>query len=468
MKKVIMTIGDTHLADSNYGRHKDYASDCQIMMDRVASAVENYATTRADGKLFRVVILGDFADTRFSHLEFRVQVEKFLERLNAVAEKVYCLKGNHDEMSGSMTELDYYTERGLIAKHPEEEIVGGRTIRYVDFIRDPEACAQAHEGEDVEIIFTHNALGAADNTLFDSVNVAKLDAPKLRVGVMGHIHGEMYFKAHNRHGQDVSIFDGGAACVRSATRKDVASFNLLAFHIDEETGKIQSGKAHVKYVEDAFLSVEEQAGMVDGKWSVTDGADTQIDFTVTGAGSMDVDDLTTQLSKTSTPEVVATVKMLFEKYGKVAVAGETPAVTNDTDDGLAEDIASLFKSTTTPVTTVPKTEIAEDGLAYGDVRMVPFKKEETVDAEVDLDDLCDEDDGIAVEIKPEPVVEPTVVEDDIFDGLDLLAEEDDDIMSIEDMLDAEDKENLIKGIVSSVQIDDETSVVYKDNKFMFA
>lgn len=441
MKQIILTIGDTHLADSNYGRHKDYASDCEIMMERVATAVEEYVA-KVGEKLYRIVILGDFADTRFSHLEFRVKVENYLARLNACAEKVYCLKGNHDEVSGAMTELDYYTERGLITKHPLEEKVGGKAVRYVDFVRDPEECAQAHEGEEVEVIFTHNALGAGDNTLFDSVNVSKLDAPKLRVGVMGHIHGEMYFKAHNRHGQDVSILDGGASIVRSATRKDVKSFNLLALHFDGETGKIGSKKIPVNYVEDAFMSVEEQAGMADGKWSVADANNTQIDFTVVGAGSMDVDDLTTQLSKTATPEVVATVKMLFEKYGKVAVSGTDGDLTikvDDADDGLAEDIASLFKSSGTPNVETPATEEVKDA----------------------LDDLCDEEEDTEVTEEAEVVADGI---DDLFDGID----EDDSEGSVEDIISEEDKENLRNGIVESVSIGDGISIVYRNGAFVFA
>lgn len=466
MKQIILTIGDTHLADSNYGRHKDYASDCEIMMERVATAVEEYVE-KVGEKLYRIVILGDFADTRFSHLEFRVKVENYLARLGACAEKVYCLKGNHDEVSGAMTELDYYTERGLIAKHPLEEKVGGKVVRYVDFVRDPEECAQAHEGEEVEVIFTHNALGAGDNTLFDSVNVSKLDAPKLRVGVMGHIHGEMYFKAHNRHGQDVSILDGGASIVRSATRKDVKSFNLLALHFDGETGKIGSKKIPVNYVEDAFMSVEEQAGMADGKWSVTDNANTQIDFTVVGAGSMDVDDLTAQLGKTATPEVVATVKMLFEKYGKVAVSGTDGDLTvkvDDADDGLAEDIASLFKTSAKPTAKIEDDfDAAEAGLREPDAseqkEVWRNVAKDLEDDGISLDDLCDDDE----ESEETPVATDEI--DALFDDIE---EGEDGADSVEDIISEEDRENLRNGIVESVSIGDGISVVYRNGAFVFA
>ena len=462
-KKIVLTIGDTHFADTNYGRHKDFASDCEIMMERVATAVEEYSKT-VGGKLYRIIILGDFADTRFSHLEFRLCVEKFLDRLNACTEKLYCLKGNHDEASGLMTELDYYVGRGVIAKHPEEEKIGGKVVRYVDFIRDPEECAQAHEGEDVEVIFTHNALAAGENTLFASVDVSKLDAPKLRVGVMGHIHGEMYFKAHNRHGQDVSILDGGAACVRSATRKDVESFNLLTLHFDETTGKIGSKKVPVKYVEDAF--VEADAQTEDTKWSV-DSETANIDFSVTGAGSMDLDDLVKQLDSTAAPEVVSAVKMLFQKYGKVELDNAETSVEDTTDDGLLDDITSMFKSAGSTPAVETDFDAAEAGLLEPDasdnagfVSIAAALEEDGI-----LDDLKKatevEDDGI-----------DTLMDDDVeSDGLDDLFDgvsESGDEVPIEEILSDEEKESLRSGAVSFVELDGDIRVAYRNGEFVFA
>lgn len=424
-KQIVLAIGDTHFEDKNYGRHKDYANDCLTMMDRIATTAEEYA--ESVGKFYRIVMLGDFADTRFTRLEFRVAVENFLERLNKIADRVYCLHGNHDSVSGSMCELDYYKLRGLICDHPEEETIGGKVVRYVDFVRDPEECAQAHEGEDVEVIFTHNALGSADNTLFDSVNVSKLDAPKLRVAVMGHIHAEMYFKAHNRHGQDVSILDGGAACVRSASRKDVESFNLLTFHFDGETGKIGSKKLPVKYPEDAFVKVE---GEDAGKWSVEDANATQISFDIAGTGSMDIDDLAKRLNGVAAPEVISAVKMLFEKYGNVTMS-DVNTVEAESDDSLLDDITNMFKSA--PAETNPDT------------------------AKTEL---------------PEPEPSPSMsvgYQEEFEDALDMLdsisGDTDDDVETI---LSESDKEALRSGVIDKVRIDDDIAVVYRDGNFYFA
>lgn len=470
-KQVVLTIGDTHFADVNYGRHKDFASDCETMMERVATAVEEYYKTLGE-KFYRIVILGDFADTRFSHLEFRLSVERFLDRLNACAEKVYCLKGNHDEASGLMTELDYYIGRGVIAKHPEEEEIGGKKVRYVDYVRDPEECAQAHEGADVEVIFTHNALAAGTNTLFSSVDVSKLDAPKLRVGVMGHIHGEMYFKAHNRHGQDVSILDGGAACVRSAERKDVKSFNLLTLHFDGETGKIGSKKIPVNYVEDAFVDVATQE---DGtKWSV-DSENANIDFTVSGAGSMDIDDLTTQLGKTASPEVISAVKMLFQKYGKVDMQEEEGVAEAAADDDLLDDITNMFKSAGSTPAIETDFDAAEAGLLEFDtsdnagfVNIADALEEDGI-----LDDLKEatevgeaEDAGIDALMDDEGTDAESDGLDDLFDGVS--EDDDDEAIAVEDLLSEEDKECLRSGAVGAVEIEGGIRVEYRNGSFVFA
>lgn len=450
MRQVIITIGDTHLSDNNYGRHKDYANDCRILMGRVADAVENYAKKLDGGKAYRVVLLGDFADTRFSHLEFRIEVENFLKRLSAVCEKLYCLKGNHDEASGSMTELDYYTSRGFIDKHPAEEEVGGKVVRYVDYIRDTEECAEAHEGENVEVIFTHNALAAGENNLFSSVDVSKLDAPKLRVGIMGHIHGEMYFKAHNRHGQDVSILDGGAACIKSANRKDAEGFNLLALHFDKETGKIGSKKIPVKYVEDAFMEVD-NGGVEASKWSV-DSDTTQIDFSVSGAGSMDIDDLAEQLKTTSSPEVIEAVKMLFAKYGKVTMGEEVTADAED-DDNLLDDITSMFKSNVSTPAVETDFDAAEAGLLEPEpspTMSVGYQEEVEVETKDAIDDLFDD------------ISESVAVEEDTLET------EDDGATDIEELLSDDDKESLRSGVVAHVDIGDGLLVVYKDGMFIFA
>ena len=432
-KKVILTIGDTHFEDKNYGRHKDYENDCKVMMERVATAVEEYAKT-LDDKIYRIVMLGDFADCRFTHLEFRVCVENFLTRLRAVSEKVYCLKGNHDTVGGSMTELDYYLSRGMIDAHPTEENIGGKLVRFVDFIRDEEECAQAHEG-DAEVIFSHNALAAGDNTLFSSVNVAQLDAPKLKVCVMGHIHGEMYFKSTNRHGQDISILDGGAACVRSATRKDVEGFHLLTLHFDEATGKLGSKKVPVKYVEDAFVEVDDKDA--NGKWSVADSEKPNIDFGIKGVGSMDINDLAKQLDKNSTPEVASTVRMLFEKYGGVSMNNEEISEADEDDDNFLDEITSLFK-TKTVATVVPTVAENVDVLA---------------------DDTADDLDALAED----------TTEETESDELDALMEEDladEDVASIEDLLSEEEKKALKSGVVDEIDLDG-NKVVYVDGQFTF-
>ena len=473
MKKVVLAIGDTHFSDADYGQHKDYASDCLTMMKRVADAVEQYAE-KLGGKFYRIVLLGDFADRRFTKLEFRVEVEKFLSRLGAVAEAVYCLNGNHDVVGGSMTEREYYIARGMIAEHPTDEVVGGKNVRYVDFIRDPEECAQAHEGPDVEIVFTHNALAAGENTLFLSVDVSKLDAPKLRVGVMGHIHGEMYFKAHNRHGQDVSILDGGAACVKSTKRKDVECFNMLALHIDEETGKIGSKKIPVKYVEDAFTDKPVDD---DGKWSVAKDTETKIDFSVTGVGAMDVDDLIKRIEEEESAEVGVAVRELFAKYGNVD-AGDQEMDAGATDDTLMDDILGMFrkaedKAAETDVN-VPVASIKSDAVEQADDALDDLADEDDVtadaeSAEDDLDALADDDDDSLDALSEEGADDLAELagldtKEDVSDELLDLVDDDEEAVSIVELLSEQERECLMEGSLDYVEVDG-LRIVYKDGDF---
>ena len=252
---------------------------------------------------------------------------------------------------------------------------------------------------------------------------------------MGHIHGEMYFKSTNRHGQDISILDGGAACVRSATRKDVEGFNLLTLHFDEATGKLGSKKIPVKYVEDAFVEVEDKDA--NGKWSVADSEKPNIDFGIKGVGSMDINDLAKQLDKNSTPEVASTVRMLFEKYGGVSLNNEEISETDEDDDSFLDDITSLFKTkTVAPV--VPTVADDLDALA-----------EDTTDA---LDALAED-----------------TTEETESDELDALMEEDladEDVASIEDLLSEEEKKALKSGVVDEIDLDG-NKVVYVDGQFTF-
>ena len=219
-------------------------------------------------------------------------------------------------------------------------------------------------------------------------------------------------------------------------------------------------------MEDAFVDVATQEEGT--KWSV-DSENANIDFTVSGAGSMDIDDLTTQLGKTASPEVISAVKMLFQKYGKVDMQEEEDVAEAAADDDLLDDITNMFKSAGSTPAIETDFDAAEAGLLESDttdnagfVNIADALEEDGL-----LDDLKEtEDAGIDALMDDEGTDAESDGLDDLFDGVS--DDDDDEAIAVEDLLSEEDKECLRSGAVGAVEIEGGIRVEYRNGSFVFA
>lgn len=300
MTKKILTIGDLHLSDNNYGKHKDYKGHCLSVMGNIKKAISDTNETYE-----QIVLLGDLADKRFIDLKFRIAVDNFLEFLKSKCNHLYCLKGNHDFVEGLTTELDYYTAKGVIDQHPVEETVNDIKISYVDFERNKDVCVANHT-VDSTVILTHNSCANNDTSIIESVDVSQLVAPNLKLVVMGHIHEELYFTANGKF-NTVKIFNGGSACVKNKDEADRTEFNMLCLEITDDS-KLGVKKITVPLPTDLFVDTEptvekEQVENIEINFDITNG---------TTKGVLEIDTFLEYLEKKEIDtDVVDTIKGLF-------------------------------------------------------------------------------------------------------------------------------------------------------------
>lgn len=112
-------FGDTHLCDRDYGQHNDYPTESLEYFQTIMNIVR-------DKFLTHVILTGDFSYGRFKDLSYRIKVDNVLDRLNEMlGGNLYMVKGNHDTASNTMTEYEYYLERGKF--HPSTRLHLGKT-----------------------------------------------------------------------------------------------------------------------------------------------------------------------------------------------------------------------------------------------------------------------------------------------------------------------------------------------------
>lgn len=122
----VAVYGDIHLNSKSYGAHRDYPSESLQYFQAITEVVKKVGATHLIG-------LGDFSFGRFHSLEYRIAVEKELEKQYLLTEgNRYELKGNHDVAGYGMTEREYYVSKGLLKESTNLQL-GVLNISMIDY-----------------------------------------------------------------------------------------------------------------------------------------------------------------------------------------------------------------------------------------------------------------------------------------------------------------------------------------------
>lgn len=107
---ILMAVGDSHLDSSNYGYHLNYAKETLYYEEVFNKFAEMEGVTH-------YIHTGDLVMHKDFNLEYRTKVDELLLARKQLIEsrggKVIHLRGNHDISGKSVTEYDYYAQRGL-------------------------------------------------------------------------------------------------------------------------------------------------------------------------------------------------------------------------------------------------------------------------------------------------------------------------------------------------------------------
>lgn len=153
---ILMAVGDSHLDSHNYGYHLDYPKEVLYYEELFNKFAEAEGVTH-------YIHTGDFVNNRDFTLAYRAKVDEILIARKQLIEsrggEVIHIRGNHDISGKSVTEYDYYAQRGLfvpaIAK-PELMIKNskGQTVLHAAF-RDYGDTAGIIPTGITNIVFTH-------------------------------------------------------------------------------------------------------------------------------------------------------------------------------------------------------------------------------------------------------------------------------------------------------------------------
>lgn len=186
--------GDIHLCSKNYGAHRDYAKESLEYFTRITEIAEKRNLTHLIG-------CGDFSYGRFHTLEYRLAVEKELEKQFKITNgNRWELEGNHDTDGKGLLERGYYIQKGLI-RASENFSVGCVNITMVDYGKTMTAPVNIIDEEN-----KYNILVAHDYYKFDKVNLPNFGKAILLdtldrwygmdIMVCGHVHKIMDFSGY--------------------------------------------------------------------------------------------------------------------------------------------------------------------------------------------------------------------------------------------------------------------------------
>lgn len=100
----VLVVGDLHLSDKTYGRHRDYWKNCIDVCTRITNMLK-------EQKITHLVLAGDLIGLKVKLIKERVNlalVISILDQWNALTGgNVYAIAGNHDS-DGFKTDFDFF------------------------------------------------------------------------------------------------------------------------------------------------------------------------------------------------------------------------------------------------------------------------------------------------------------------------------------------------------------------------
>lgn len=196
---ILMAVGDSHLDSDNYGYHLDYPKEALYYEELFNHIAETEHVTH-------YVHAGDFVMHKDFSLAYRAKVDAILTARKQLIEsrggEVIHIRGNHDISGKSVTEYDYYAQRGLFvpaAEKPELLIKNsqGQTVLHAAF-RDYKDTAGFIPTGITNIMFAHGHF-AFDRVLEgndmpnygQAIKISnKRDWEGIDYLICGHIHTE--------------------------------------------------------------------------------------------------------------------------------------------------------------------------------------------------------------------------------------------------------------------------------------
>ncbi len=234
----ILLSGDKHLSSKNYGAHRSYPKETLHYLREVTSIIESHQVTHAIG-------LGDFSFGRFNTLEYRLEVEKLLDKQNELTNgNVYELKGNHDIASYGLTEYEYYVKKGTLKPSTHLQI-GNLNLSMVDFGKHEKIDILPVEESKINVVAAHDYFKFSDTLMPNYGDATDLDNFSKWFGidflVCGHIHGHHAFKGNIRKDEEAhEVYVSFLNCLsRPAYREgNMDSVGKLIMFTVEDSGNV--------------------------------------------------------------------------------------------------------------------------------------------------------------------------------------------------------------------------------------
>lgn len=186
----ILIYGDDHLSSKNYGAHINYPQESLWCLKQITALAEEYNPTHIIG-------LGDFTFGRFHTLEYRLEVEKELNRQFEITKgNRYEIKGNHDSATYGMTEYEYYIKNGMLKPSTNLQI-GNVNISMIDSGNYKKTKIIQPEENKINIVMAHDFFKFSDTLIADYGKSIQLDDFEAWFGIdyliCGHIHNYELF-----------------------------------------------------------------------------------------------------------------------------------------------------------------------------------------------------------------------------------------------------------------------------------
>lgn len=186
--------GDIHLNSKNYGAHRDYPKESLEYFTKITEVTEKRQLTHLIG-------LGDFSFGRFHSLEYRLAIERNLEKqFELTSGNRYEIHGNHDDAGYGFTERDYYIEKGLL-KSSTNLSIGNLNLSMVDYDKSSTTPVLISDDEQhINMILAHDYFKFHNTQLPNFGKAIELDNFTNWFGadyiVCGHVHKIMKFNGY--------------------------------------------------------------------------------------------------------------------------------------------------------------------------------------------------------------------------------------------------------------------------------